>query len=57
MTNLKNEIRLMQLYLTGYEFSTAELDMMSNRDLRDLHANLKGDYEAEIKENMSIFFE
>lgn len=57
MTNLRNEIQLMQLYLTGYQFSECELDFMSNRELRDLHANLKGDYEAEIKENMMMFFE
>lgn len=57
MTNIKNEIRLMKLYLTGYEFSTAELDMMSNRELRDLHTDLKQRYTEDINENMMMFFE
>lgn len=57
MTNLMNEIQLMQLYLTGYQFSDCELDFMSNRELRELHTDLKQRYEADIKENMMMFFE
>lgn len=57
MTNLRNEVQLMQLYLTGYQFSEAELDIMSNRELRELHADLKQRYEEDIKENMMMFFE
>lgn len=57
MTNLMNEIQLMQLYLTGYQFSEAELDFMSNRELRELHADLKRRYEEDIKENMMMYFE
>lgn len=57
MTNLRNEIQLMQLYLTGYQFSEAELDFMSNRELRDLHTDLKKRYTEDINENMLMFFE
>ena len=57
MTNLMNEIQLMQLYLTGYQFSEAELDFMSNRELRELHADLKQRYTEDINENMTMFFE
>jgi hypothetical protein len=56
MTNLRNEIQLMQLYLTGYQFSEAELDFMSNRELRELHADLKQRYTEDINENMMMFF-
>jgi hypothetical protein len=51
-----NEIQLMQLYLTGYQFSEAELDFMSNRELRELHTDLKQRYTEDINENMMIFF-
>jgi hypothetical protein len=57
MTNLKNEIQLMQLYLTGYQFSDCELDFMSNRELRELHTDLKQRYTEDINENMMMFFE
>lgn len=57
MTNLRNEVQLMQLSLTGYQFSEAELDFMSNRELRDLHTDLKQRYEEDINENMMMFFE
>jgi hypothetical protein len=57
MTNLRNEIQLMQLYLTGYQFSDCELDFMSNRELRELHADLKQRYNEDINENRMMFFE
>lgn len=56
MTNLRNEIQLMQLYLTGYQFSNCELDFMSNRELRELHADLKQRYNEDINENRMMFF-
>ena len=56
MPNLRNEIQRMQLYLTGYQFSEAELDFMSNRELRELHADLKQRYTEDVKENMMMFF-
>lgn len=57
MINLRNEIQLMQLYLTGYQFSEAELDFMSNRELKDLHEDLRLRYNEERRENMEMFFE
>lgn len=57
MTNLMNEIQLMQMYLTGDQVSETEMNSMSKRKLRELHADLKQKYEEDIKENMMMYFE
>lgn len=57
MTNLRNEIQLMQMYLTGDQVSETEMNSMSKRKLRELHADLKQRYEEDINENMMMFFE
>jgi hypothetical protein len=57
MTNLMNEIQLMQMYLTGDQVSETEMNSMSKRKLRELHADLKQRYEEDIKENMMMYFE
>lgn len=57
MTNLRNEIQLMQLYLTGYQFSEAELDFMSNRELRDLHSELYVSYKEAIEDSIEMYID
>jgi hypothetical protein len=57
MTNLMNEIQLMQMYLTGDQVSETEMNSMSKKKLRELHADLKQRYEEDINENMMMFFE
>ena len=57
MQQFINEIQMMQVHLTGVPYPDWELEQMSDRSIKDLHADLWARYDEDMADNRSMFFE
>lgn len=48
---------MMQVHLTGVPYPDWELEQMSDRSIKDLHADLWTRYDEDMADNRSMFFE